>query len=103
MRCSGVKTSCSFGVGWTHDELRPETPVEAEEALVPEDFLHTVEAVLVQQLSNNSAPLILHSSHALSYDADARSEYVPHRVYIAHAHMVRQISASLRRTASIIP
>lgn len=44
----------------THDQLRTKTTVEAEEALVPEDLSHAVQAVLVQQLPDDRAPLVLH-------------------------------------------
>ena len=86
--CLNVRSAFSslLGTGYrTHDELRSETAVEPKEALVPEDLLHTVKAVLVQQLSDNGASLVLHSVHVLSCDVDTRSEYVPHRVYRAHA------------------
>lgn len=44
----------------THDQLRAKTTVEAEEALVPEHLSHAVHAVLVQQLPDDRAPLVLH-------------------------------------------
>lgn len=45
----------------TYDKLGPETSVEAAGTFVAEDLLRTVPAVLVQNLADHTAPLILHS------------------------------------------
>ena len=50
----------------THNQLRPKTTVETNEPFVMEDLPHTIQTVLVQQLSDDSAPLILHPG--LMYD-----------------------------------
>ena len=47
----------------TYDQLRAKPTVEADETLVPEYLAHTVETILVQQLSDNVAPLILHTAY----------------------------------------
>lgn len=47
----------------THNKLRPETAVEAQKTFISENLSHAVHAVLVQQLTDNSAALVLHSRH----------------------------------------
>lgn len=44
-----------------YNELGTKSPVESDEAFVVEDFPHAIHAVLVQQLTNNGTPLILHT------------------------------------------
>ena len=44
----------------TYDQLRAKPAVEAQEALIPEHLPDTVETILVQQLSDHGAPLVLH-------------------------------------------
>ena len=46
---------------WTHDELRSEATIEAHETFMVEHFTGTIETVLVQQLSDHGAPLVLHA------------------------------------------
>lgn len=46
----------------TYDELRAYSPIEAEETLVLENLLSTVDAILVEHLADNCTTLILHSA-----------------------------------------
>ena len=49
-------------MGETYDELRTYSSIEAEETLVLEDLLGTVDAILVEHLANDCATLILHTA-----------------------------------------
>ena len=53
------------GRGQTHDKLWSKATIKAQETLVMEDLTSTINTVLVQQLANNRAPLILHSIETL--------------------------------------
>lgn len=44
----------------THDQLWAKPAVESDEALVPKHLPHAVQTILVQQLANHGAPLVLH-------------------------------------------
>jgi hypothetical protein len=45
-----------------YNELRSKTTVKAPKTFIAEHLFDTVQAVLVQELTNNRATLILHSS-----------------------------------------
>ena len=49
-------------MGETYDELRTYSSIEAEETLVLEDLLGTVDAILVEHLADDCATLILHTA-----------------------------------------
>lgn len=46
----------------TYDELRAYSSIEAEETLVLENLLSTVDAILVEHLADDCTTLILHSA-----------------------------------------
>lgn len=56
----------------THNQLRAKSTVEAEETLIAEDLLRTVDAVFVEDLTDDSAPLVLHTEPLVSTSVDGR-------------------------------
>ena len=45
----------------SHNQLRAKTTVESKESFIPKDFLSAIHAILVQHLTNDCTPLILHA------------------------------------------
>jgi hypothetical protein len=50
----------------TYNKLGSETAVESQKALIPENFLGTIETVFVEHLADNGTPLVLHPGHLAS-------------------------------------